>query len=341
MISYNIIVARLRGVCILAVLILHYGGWYPSIFGFIGHASNNGYYGVTVLFVVSGFLITSHILRRYGEPSRVAVNEFYIMRFARIFPMLALTLVLLSVLAFCRVKYFSVGNVTDYLQIIGYVLTFRYNLYIVGPPPWTVLWSLSIEEAFYLIFQLLLIATQTRKSLAAVLGAVVVFGPIYRAASPSEWTSLYAYYGCFDAIALGALTTLAADTFAEKILRPAALVLLLTGCGLLAAFYFGTIATTNYVVGPMFVGMGAALVLLASRTTALKAIRPGFLDPLAFLGRFSYEIYLLHLTIFCLLRPWLFETVTQPVALFAIVFATVLVLASAIGVLYSEPARTT
>ena len=155
--AHNVIVARLRGVCILVVLILHYGGWYPSIFDFIGHAANNGYYGVTVFFVVSGFLITSHILRRYGEPSRVAVGGFYVMRFARIFPMLALTLALLSVLAFCGVKYFSVGNLTDYLQIMGYVLTVRYNLYIVGPPAWTVLWSLSIEEAFYLIFPLLLI----------------------------------------------------------------------------------------------------------------------------------------------------------------------------------------
>src|SRR5580698_8022598 len=56
----------------------------------------NAQYGVQIFFAVSGFLITSTSLRRWGEPSRINLRDFYALRFARIAPLLLLLLVVLS-----------------------------------------------------------------------------------------------------------------------------------------------------------------------------------------------------------------------------------------------------
>src|SRR5580698_11182640 len=89
----------LRGVAIFAVLALHFSLTYNLVKSplaqllppaWIRAAVNNGNYGVTIFFVISGFLITSNNLRRYGELQRVRLRQFYALRFARIIPPLLL-----------------------------------------------------------------------------------------------------------------------------------------------------------------------------------------------------------------------------------------------------------
>src|ERR1700692_4389328 len=72
----------------------------------------NGQYGVQIFFAVSGFLITSTTLKRWGPLSEVSLRGFYLMRFARIVPLLLLLLSILSVLHFGHVKYFVVSPKT-------------------------------------------------------------------------------------------------------------------------------------------------------------------------------------------------------------------------------------
>jgi peptidoglycan/LPS O-acetylase OafA/YrhL len=62
----------------------------------------SGYYGVSLFFAISGFLITTNILRRSGAVGSVNVTDFYVMRAARILPSLTLLIVLLSGLAIVR-----------------------------------------------------------------------------------------------------------------------------------------------------------------------------------------------------------------------------------------------
>src|SRR5260370_25857176 len=70
----------------------------------------NGQFGVQIFFAVSGFLITSTTLRRWGSLSGVNVREFYQLRFARIAPLLLLLLAVLSVLRLAPIKQFVVSQ---------------------------------------------------------------------------------------------------------------------------------------------------------------------------------------------------------------------------------------
>ena len=68
----------------------------------------NGECGVQVFFAISGFLITSTALRRWGEPSRVSARDFYVLRFARIAPLLIALLCVLSAFDLARLNNFII-----------------------------------------------------------------------------------------------------------------------------------------------------------------------------------------------------------------------------------------
>src|SRR6201993_5372447 len=72
----------------------------------------NGQFGVQIFFAVSGFLITSTTLRRWGSLSQVSVRDFYLLRFARIAPLLLLLLALLSTLHAAHLEHFVVSAKT-------------------------------------------------------------------------------------------------------------------------------------------------------------------------------------------------------------------------------------
>ncbi len=114
----------------------------------------NGQYGVQMFFAVSGFLITSTTLRRWGALSGIGVRDFYLLRFARIAPLLLLLLAMLSALHAAGLRDFVVSAKTGGLgRALLAALTFHVNLLEAQrgylPGSWDVLWSLSVEEMFY------------------------------------------------------------------------------------------------------------------------------------------------------------------------------------------------
>src|SRR5277367_305935 len=107
----------LRGLAIFFVLMNHVnmrllGAKVPYTAGLPKQLVNslvwNGQYGVQIFFAVSGFLITSTTLRRWGSLSNVSVRDFYKLRFARIAPLLLLLLAVLSVLHLTHVQDFVI-----------------------------------------------------------------------------------------------------------------------------------------------------------------------------------------------------------------------------------------
>src|SRR5260370_35086544 len=95
---HNEFIAQLRGVAALVVALMDYCYCFPIWFaslGFIG----NGYYGVALFFAISGFLITSNMLARYGDLGSINLREFYVMRAARIIPCLGLAVAFFSTVA--------------------------------------------------------------------------------------------------------------------------------------------------------------------------------------------------------------------------------------------------
>lgn len=301
----NHYVDYLRGVSILIVLLIHFMFFPDTLPGFslILKVIAGGFYGVTMFFVVSGYLITSRTLRRYGTAGAIAPREFYAMRAARIGPCLLLSLALLIGLNAAGAPAFA--NDELWTRVL-YAVTFRYNLYYIshgnqaGIMAWDVLWSLSIEEVFYLAFPLVCRLYRKTLLVCILLVIVVINGPWYRHdhfLAEGNSSCVYTYLGCFDAIAIGCLTAIIAARYPISRGRTAAWVA--AGGAVLA---FGSIVSFpigyHFVIGPTCVACGAGVYLFAvhGRTSRPAVPRPlGFaLGILAGFGILSYEIYLFH-----------------------------------------------
>ncbi|MEO4007741.1 acyltransferase family protein, partial [Chromobacterium piscinae] len=133
----------LRGLAIGCVLLLHFMlayGLKDSLLGsllsasLLGALARNGNYGVTMFFVVSGFLIVSQSLRRWGSLPAIDIRAFYVQRFARIMPLLLPTLALIVALGSLGLPHFSNTDGGHHLPAsyfgvaAGSVLTFWHNL---------------------------------------------------------------------------------------------------------------------------------------------------------------------------------------------------------------------
>ena len=187
----------------------------------------NGQNGVQIFFAVSGFLITSTSLRRWGSPAGISVRDFYLLRFARIAPLL---LLLLAILCTLHAAAFSDYVVPDdrggLARALFAALTIHINVLEAQrgylPGSWDILWSLSVEEMFYLFFPLLCRLLGRGKLLIGVLLVFVVLGPFARTvfARGDELWQEYSYLGGMDAIALGCLTAI---TLSRSRISPSAL----------------------------------------------------------------------------------------------------------------------
>lgn len=107
----------------------------------------NGHLGVPIFFVISGFLITTLLLREEARKGRIDIGAFYLRRTFRIFPMYYLALAIYLVLAL--VLHMGSGSAT-FLERLPWLLT--YNGEFAGPGTFSHSWSLGIEEKFYLLW---------------------------------------------------------------------------------------------------------------------------------------------------------------------------------------------
>ncbi len=265
----------------------------------------NGQHGVQIFFAVSGFLITSTALRRWGSLEKISLRGFYLMRFARIAPLLFALLLVLSILHATHLHNFVVPQETGGLpRALLAALTFHINVLEAHrgylPANWDILWSLSIEEMFYLFFPLLARFLGRGKFLIIILLGFVVVGPFARTilAHGNEIWQEYSYLGGMDAIALGCLTAL---LVAHKKFSPRALIaqavagsllLLTTLCFSPEVESWGL---QRLGLDMTFVAVATCLIIVAAAQSRWKS--PRTFSPLRNLGQRSYEIYLTHMFI--------------------------------------------
>ncbi|MBD5830639.1 acyltransferase family protein [Janibacter melonis] len=146
----------LRAVAILLVVIYHGGvSWL-----------HGGFVGVDVFFVISGFLITGLLVREIERTGRVSLSRFYARRAKRLLPATALVLVataVLTVVTTTQVQWRTFGwdMVSAALYVVNWRLADRSVDYLaedVGASPVQHFWSLAVEEQFYIVWPLLLVA---------------------------------------------------------------------------------------------------------------------------------------------------------------------------------------
>jgi len=352
----------LRGLCILGVVLHHINIRIPfknSAFGaWLSPAMNrilfwDGAYGVTVFFVISGFLITTWSLKRWGTPAQIDIRQFYRMRFARIVPCLFALLAVLSILHLTH-RYGFVINTkrapTTLPRALLAALTFHVNWlestrgYL--PASWDVLWSLSVEEMFYVFFPLLCRFTRNLTAFITVLAGFVIIGPFARTVltQNSLWQD-YGYLACMDGIALGCLAAI----IVRKFRFSTSLLKAFQAGGAALCILIIALRQTTWRLGLPRLGLnvtvlelGTALMLIAMQlrfeagSSASLAINAVF----RWFGRNSYEVYLTHMfVVWPLMR--IFYDLHQPINYAPFWFMAITALAGALGFLvakfYSEP----
>jgi len=268
----------------------------------------SGHYAVVTFFVISGFLITGLSLRRWGSLDAVDIGSFYRMRFARIAPCLLLLLLILSALHLAGASDFVIRAERASLgRALLAALTFHVN-WLEGhhgylPGGWDVLWSLSVEEAFYLLFPLAAVLLRSERLFLLLLGLLVIIGPCYRGMlGDTEPLPLwdYAYLSCTDAIAFGCIAALVAH---QRLLGPRGLRLALTAGSLLSLL---TLVLSSENAGPGLARFGLNLTALELGVALMVVAFGGGVGNVAMargtrwlraVGRCSYEIYLFHMLV--------------------------------------------
>jgi peptidoglycan/LPS O-acetylase OafA/YrhL len=337
----------LRGLAILFVLMNHVnmrllGARVPYTRGLPAQLVSslvwNGQFGVQMFFAISGFLITSTTLRRWHTPAGVDAVKFYQLRFARIAPLLLLLLAVLSGLDLAHVREFVVSERTGGLgRALLAALTFHINLLEARrdylPASWDVLWSLSVEETFYLFFPLVCRLFRRGRFLLIPLLVLVALGPFARsrAFNPNPVWREYSYLGGMDAIAMGCLTALYVARY--RLSRASLWAMGSLGTALLVFSLGFSIRVNAWGLGRNGLNMtilatGVCLLVAAFAGTQWEA--PRFLKPLLNLGRHSYEVYLTHVfVVLALFR--LFIAAQKPMWAIPALFLLVILLAGFLG----------
>ena len=315
----------MRAVSVGLVMVSHFG---------LGAIVPGGL-GVTVFFFISGFLITRQLLAERAGSGRIAIGAFYVRRALRLYPAL-LTMVAIGGGAFALLG----GTIT-----IGQLLAslFYYNNYFfllegyrTGLAdtfhPYAILWSLAVEEHYYLLFPLTVaLFAGNRRGFAAGLCAAIVAVALWRwhVAAACHTDTLACLGGNpedrvvratdtrVDSILFGAVLATALDTAgAPRLLRvlrdPRAFAV---GCGLLLASL--AIRAPMFRDSIRFSVQGVALllavggVLFAEPLAALRGLLS--LRPAVLMGRWSYSLYLWHWIVLVCASALLPQTVGQPV----------------------------
>jgi peptidoglycan/LPS O-acetylase OafA/YrhL len=316
MLQRNRGIDALRGVSILLVILNHVGIRIPlkktalaSIFPatFLSDLNYNGYEAVFIFFVISGFLITRRAHELWGNLRDIPLREFYVRRAARILPCL---IALVGVLALLHLAGASNYVIAKPGQSLGGAVVATLGLHLNWyegvngylPGNWDVLWSLSIEEVFYLGFPLLCLWCGGTRWFVAILAALALTMPFtHAAAAGNEIWQEKAYLPGMAAIAVGILAALVARQVSQPSQRNALVLRIAGSIGICAILFAGRqiwhLLHDGYLL--VLTGSAASLVLGThwQRANGLRYGLPG-LEWLRSCGSLSYEIYLTHM--FCI-----------------------------------------
>ena len=307
-----------------------------------------GYVGVDVFFVISGFLITSHLWREAASTGRIRLGRFWARRARRLLPSALLVLLATAVGIWALAP---ITEVRAFLTEVAAATLYGENWLLAASSvdyqalgraasPVQHYWSLSVEEQFYVLLPLLLVAALAAAARLSLPRRGVVVGAIGVAGAASfaySWWltshSASAYFSTFTRLwefVLGAVVAVALHR-----VRPRAWVAAVGLAMVLAAAAWFDDATPFPGWLALLPVVGTALVLLAGERTPLAAL--GAWRPVAHLGRTSYAIYLWHWPLIVLV-PLALGRELDLLSKAGIVAAT-LALAAASTALIEDPVR--
>jgi peptidoglycan/LPS O-acetylase OafA/YrhL len=297
----------LDGLRALAVLLVLYNHA-PSLFGRgqgapggVFHGSRGAWIGVDLFFVLSGFLITGILLHGRDRPG--ALGRFWKRRALRIFPLAYVYLGALAALAWGTTAFVELRDPASF----GWATAYLLNLHLAdvgwGAPALALLWSLAVEEQFYVLWPLLALRLGER-ALVIALALAVAAAPFLRMATLAGAGDVAAYvlpWCRMDALAWGALLALGWRSPWQPRLAAAARWLALPALGVVAWTIGGRIVPVGDGATHGFVGFGFTAIAVAFAVLVALALDPprvvaGVLGaaPLRAIGKVSYGVYVWH-----------------------------------------------
>ncbi len=283
----------MRAIAIILVIASHFGA---------DHFLPGGF-GVTLFFFISGYLITRLLIQEETAAGKIAISSFYIRRFLRLGPALITTIASVSVIYFL---FFGTFDGKQILAGLFYYANFYTILGGTNPMPLWPLWSLAIEEHYYLIYPLIFsVAWKYREYFVLGIVTLAIVVLLWRIALFCCWTAsdVRIYYATdtrIDSILYGAILALMLET------RFAGLIRNFEHWGLVAASAF-LLLITFVLRGPIFREtfryslQGIAIVplfyaiLFAPQFSIVRLILES--RAMTWIGRLSYSLYLYHVPV--------------------------------------------
>lgn len=296
--AYRAEIDGLRAVAVLSVVFYHSG------FGL-----SSGYVGVDVFFVISGYLITALLHAEWLNSGRIDFSRFFARRFRRLFP--AVVFVLVWTVLVSALVFSSANEVYRVTQSATAFLVFVANFYFQNTTGGYFdgnsqlilllhLWSLSVEEQFYLVWPVLLILILRLRSVRwvpalATIGLVSLITSELMMASEPE-VAFFQMPSRFWEFAVGGLIAIAPFNrlWDGRFLAALGLLVLLVSMFRQTGHFPGT--------GALPAVAGTALLLIAIRNSTQLGITGTALrsPPMVFFGQISYSLYLWHWPLFAI-----------------------------------------
>ena len=296
----------IRAIAVLLVMLFHTAA-YHSGYGFRG-----GFLGVDIFFVLSGYLITTLLLRELGARGGVSFKKFYVRRGLRLLPALMLVLLFGAFVAkFTGFLPYGRPYWKSALLALFYVGNWPRFIGPTGVLSHT--WSLAIEEQYYLVWPVVLVAglrlVRSKSAMASVLGIGAVLVALSRFAVWSSGQYLAAAFSTItrsDGIILGSALALVLAA------PPGKLVALLrrrepafVGFAAVLAAYLvvkwtdGVMYKGGFLVLNVCIAFVVGFIVLNPSSAATRALS---LQPLPAIGRISYGLYLFHVPVYHLVH---------------------------------------
>jgi len=304
-------------------------------------------HGVTLFFVLSGFLITRILLenrKKYDDAGRgkmTLIRQFYIRRFLRIFPIYYLTIFFLALISYPGTR-----------EYFPWLITYTSNVYqsinnqYIGN--FNHFWSLAVEEQFYMFWPWLMLFVN-KKHLPWVIAATIVLSIASRVylhvAFPGHWMAgSYLIVTCMYALGLGAMLAwlhTGRKTIVTKMLNPYLVwgsVVVYT----IMLYLFISVPWYKALVDELLFVVMSALVINYAVAGRFRLFAGGFLQHpwVAYFGKVSYGMYVYHLFIpdlFYYLSPHIGLTISNKYTAFVAFFVLTFVMSHLSWILIESP----
>jgi peptidoglycan/LPS O-acetylase OafA/YrhL len=262
---------------------------------FLRHFNHLGNFGVRCFFIISGFLITTLLLKEREKTGSISMSGFYIRRALRIFPP---SLAYIGVIAMCSAMGWLILKPGDLIHAVTYTM----NYHLIRAWWLDHLWSLSVEEQFYIIWPGLLWLAGTRRGLKVAWGVVFVV-PVIRAvmwlifhASDSAMTKHFEANA--DALSTGCLLSmnfnrLGAINWYKRFQSSGLFWIVALGLVLVGHGLFAVNPASFYILGQTIANIGTVLCIdWAIRNYSSLVGRLLNWGPIVYVGALSYSLYL-------------------------------------------------